>query len=128
MRRRVATCLAVVLSGILGGCGTSLNLDGDSRIYGGIQLDAQHCSEGLAKAAGNTRQQEPDQTPLWHLAQSAGALVDLPLSLVMDTLTLPITIATTMEERNDQEPAASQTVVTIEKPPKPRDSASAPGR
>jgi hypothetical protein len=32
-------------------------------------------------------------------------VVDLPLSLVGDTLTLPITIPTALEQREDQEPA-----------------------
>jgi uncharacterized protein YceK len=121
-------CLAIVLSCALGGCGTSLNLDGDSRIYGGVRLDAQQWRTGVARAAGAAKPEPEDDPPAWSAIKTTGALLDLPFSLVMDTVTLPVTIATTLEERNDHEPAAREVVVTVEKPAKPREGGSSSGR
>jgi uncharacterized protein YceK len=105
MHRWVGICLAIALPPALGGCATSLNLDGDSRVYGGVALDARKCREFLAPAPPQ-RPDKPDTTaPGWRLLAGVYALADLPLSLIGDTLTLPITIPTALEEREDDEPA-----------------------
>jgi uncharacterized protein YceK len=97
--------LAIVLPSALGGCATSLNLDGDSRVYGGVALDAQKCRDFLGPAPP-ARPDKPDKTsPGWRLLSGAYALADLPLSLIADTLTLPITIPTMLEEHQDRDPA-----------------------
>jgi uncharacterized protein YceK len=105
MCRRALTCLAAVAAVGLGGCGTSLNLDGDSRIYGGVVKDFQVAKERLAQAADSSGPGTPGSSPGWNLAVSALALADLPLSLLGDTLTLPFTIPTALEERGEQDHA-----------------------
>jgi uncharacterized protein YceK len=104
MPRRAVTSLAAVLLGALSGCGTSLNLDGDSRVYGGIVQDFQVVRERLAQAASPSWPGTPGSSPAWNLTVSALALADVPLSLVGDTFTLPFTIPTALE---DKDPATS---------------------
>lgn len=62
--------LGLSLSAILCGCGTMDNMTGggERRVYGGVRNDLQHVSSG-----------------------KAGAILDVPLSAVGDTVTLPIT-------------------------------------
>jgi uncharacterized protein YceK len=124
--RKGAACLGLALSFALTGCGTSLNLDGDSRPYGGVCMDAQKVRQGLVQAADPSKAEERDRSPVWNLALSACACVDLPLSVVGDTLTLPVTIATALDERYDQDPAVTQTVVTLEKPSGSKQGAKPP--
>jgi uncharacterized protein YceK len=100
MRRRVVTSLAAVMLGALGGCGTSLNLDGDSRVYGGITQDFQVVRERLAQASNPSWPGTPGSSPAWNLTVSALALADVPLSLVGDTFTLPFTIPTALEDKD----------------------------
>jgi uncharacterized protein YceK len=124
MRRQAAGWLAILFVS-LSGCGTSLNLDGDSRIYGGVQEDVHKWRENLRLASADRPAQPGQMPPQWHMLQAAGALADMPLSLLADTLTLPVTIETAVEERIDKEPAATQTVVVMEKN---MPSQTAPGR
>ncbi len=107
MRGRVGTCLATVVLCALGGCGTSLNLDGDSRVYGGVAQDLQEARERMAAATSPTWPGTPGAYPGWNAAVGALALADLPLSLIGDTLTLPFTIPTALEEKRDHSSAAA---------------------
>jgi len=96
--------LALLLAGVAGGCGTVLNLrdhevqipdtprPGDSisgrypaprEIYGGVRTDA---------ALGAQLFDEARTTPAAAVAGLAVWGVDLPLSAVADTLTLPLTV------------------------------------
>jgi uncharacterized protein YceK len=118
MRNQVATCLAIAVVVAVGGCGTSLNLDGDSRVFGGVQMDAQKLQESLAHASANPRPDGKDKSsPGMNLLEGACALADMPLSLIGDTLTLPITIPTTIEEQYDQDPNVQQVDVRPVKAP-----------
>ncbi len=103
MSRRALTCLAAVATALLGGCGTSLNLDGDSRIYGGVVGDFQLARERLAQATNPSWPGTPGSSPAWNLTLSALALADVPFSLLGDTLTLPFTVPTALEEKGDPE-------------------------
>lgn len=89
----------------LNGCGTALNFhdgsnsmwlkNGDPRkVYGGVRLDAECGAYLLAEAF--------TETDLVRLAWSAWVLgIDLPLSAVADTVTLPMTIRAA-KERSQQ--------------------------
>jgi uncharacterized protein YceK len=92
----------VLLAG-LGGCGTSLNLDGDSRVFGGVVQDFQEVQERLAQAEDPTWLAAPGSSPTWNRTLAALACADVPLSLVGDTLTLPLTVLTALEEKHDEE-------------------------
>jgi uncharacterized protein YceK len=109
MCRRALTCLAAVAAAGLSGCGTSLNLDGDSRVYGGVVQDFQIAKERLAQAANPSWPGTPGSSPAWNITVSALALVDLPLSLLGDTLTLPFTIPTALEGSDEPDRAKTST-------------------
>ena len=92
--RAVAAGVAALLVSALCGCGTVLNLQGESQVYGGARNDARAGAGCLAQGLGLTRAEEHDKfSPQVNLAIGACALVDLPFSALADTLTLPVTIA-----------------------------------
>ena len=113
MRSRATACLAAVFAAALGGCGTVLNcINGDRpaarEIYGGVRQDAQNGTRHLGEAfIGPTPSfskvpKPPD--PVSDFAAKSfcagcgiGMLaVDLPVSAVADTLTLPLTVPATL--------------------------------
>jgi uncharacterized protein YceK len=127
MRRQAAVGLGVLLVFALGGCGTVNNLrsppkkDKDSpnaevvgtkAVYGGVGLDARVGTELLAAAFGKERQAQESLfvaavdgpckvgVGAWLLA------VDLPLSAVADTLTLPVTVPAALKNQGRAEPQA----------------------
>ena len=64
------------LSATLCGCGTMDNMTGgERRMYGGVRQDVQHVKNGRRAAA-----------------------LDVPLSAVGDTVTLPVTAARTLSQ------------------------------
>jgi len=92
---RAGMVLAVVVACAVGGCGTVSNLSKDRLPYGGISEDVK---EGIAR-----------WTDWWHpsgghcisptmqlMIAASRFAVDLPLSVVGDTLTLPITVDATL--------------------------------
>jgi uncharacterized protein YceK len=120
MHRRSAIGLAGTLALALGGCGTANNLllpEGEAkaqgagppaRVYGGVGLDARVGTSWLAAPFGG--QPAPD-VPAWEKALDGtckvaiGAFVlgvDLPLSLVGDTVTLPLTVPATLQKQREQ--------------------------
>jgi uncharacterized protein YceK len=96
----------------LGGCGTSLNLDGDSRVYGGVAADFQMAKERLAQAANPGWAGTSGASPVWNLTVSALAVADVPLSILGDTLTLPYTIPAALEKRDEEDPAVKTVTET----------------
>jgi uncharacterized protein YceK len=123
MRRRTAAVLAAVLAGALGGCGTANNLlqpeyKGEGQepgpvakhVYGGVGLDAKVGSAWLA--APFVEKSPPEVGAAEKVVETTckvgiGAYVlgvDLPLSAVADTLTLPLTVPATLRQLG--EPAA----------------------
>src|SRR5438046_759677 len=91
---RAAIRLAVALSVVwLNGCGTVLNItDNPDRrgAYGGVQTDAKAFGESCSYFCGPGREEGPPRyiAPIHALL----CLVDLPLSIVGDTVTLPLTL------------------------------------
>ena len=110
-----AALLAAAVACALGGCGTMRNLgpgEGAAsalrKVYGGVGADLE-CLGGLLGSIASSVEK-----PRWHLLsvkwsvadgvdstwQMAGALwitaVDIPLCVVLDTLTLPVTIPATL--------------------------------
>jgi uncharacterized protein YceK len=118
MRRRMAICLAVLLASALGGCGTAVNCLGAKgtaprEIYGGVKQDAQNGTTHLAEAFSPSCPSfsSPIKTPsagekLMTRTICAGCgvcmlAVDLPVSAVTDTLTLPVTIPTALKRSKE---------------------------
>jgi uncharacterized protein YceK len=105
MLRKLAAIFA--LASVLTGCGTLANLPNETlvgvvdfmpheQIYGGVQRDAEVAQERLK----NVVSPKGDNGRVESLV-AAGylAMIDLPLSVIGDTLTLPITIPATMKEK-----------------------------
>ncbi len=93
-----------------GGCGTVGNLQGLDKIYGGSRLDGTE-----ALRAGKDllhRPEAPDYTLTQDTAILIFACIDMPLSVLADTATLPITVP--------------KTVVRWFKGDKPQDAATVP--
>ena len=91
-----------------GGCGTAGNLTekGGCRVYGGTRMDGAIISDSfapdseMAKAEGLER-------PVVVWAGWCG-LVDLPFSVVADTVTLPFTVPLSMKRSGAESRAAEQ--------------------
>lgn len=119
MCRGVTACLAAGLIAALSGCGTAVNcLSFSGRppraIYGGVKQDAQSGADHLAEAFARscpTFSPLPDNNPslgtqLLTRSFCAGCglcmlAVDLPVSAVADTLTLPVTIPAALKKGKD---------------------------
>lgn len=105
MRRRMILYLAAGLATSLAGCMTALNTmyytptEGGKEIYGGVKLDAELFKEARAKDAptlfGCTG-------PVARIGTVTLATMDLPLSAVGDTLTLPITMKAAFDRAIDE--------------------------
>jgi uncharacterized protein YceK len=115
MRRTATACLAAGLAFALGGCGTIVNLNGSpgKEIYGGVKQDALSGSDHFVEAFSSscpTFSPVPENPSLGKkvLIKSfcAGCgvcmwVVDLPISAVADTLTLPVTIPAALTKKPD---------------------------
>jgi len=100
MLRRAALLPLALLS--LAGCGTFLNVHraedlpgGERQIYGGVAGSCRGVGNGLR----HLTEPDPITPPFWRplgrtidLGLVAACVVDVPLSLVGDTLTLPVTV------------------------------------
>jgi uncharacterized protein YceK len=123
MRTQAARGLAAVLAVALGGCGTMNNLrppeKGDREepapagpsVYGGVGLDARVGAKWLAAAFAAERlpqvsflESAVDSTCKVGIGTYVLA-VDLPLSAVADTLTLPVTIPAMQSKPQRRTPA-----------------------
>ena len=88
----LAITLLAFLSGLTG-CGTLLNLgEKDSPPYGGVIMDSKIIAKGVPMGPFAFFPNF-DVPGLWPLA-----LIDLPFSLVGDTVTLPITAASVSQK------------------------------
>jgi uncharacterized protein YceK len=123
--RTTATRLAAVLALALGGCGTALNIcywdpeEGGKRVYGGVRADAGAVGDGArlcVTSAGWGDRLRATRAALL-------AAVDLPLSAVADTLTLPVTFSPILKEEDEPESpveaAAKKLVDTVTSTPGP---------
>jgi uncharacterized protein YceK len=89
--------VAAVASFALTACGTISNVQDGGHIYGGVRSDVETGSEGLTELQSNTRSLPKG---LLVLGVSVAA-IDLPLTVIGDTLTLPITIRRALFGRSD---------------------------
>jgi len=103
------------------GCGTVLNFfhgesEGPKRVYGGVQMDCQMAAEQL-------KAPRQEGIPLVLLP-----LVDLPLSLLGDTLTLPLVLSDRLHDLADwwHEVTADQPPPGPPPPPLPNPAPPAP--
>jgi uncharacterized protein YceK len=96
-KRELAATLVTAATLALGGCGTAANVlllkpeEGGQSIYGGVQADL-HSAKGYAAEVSDSsdiREQIDGASEALFVAA-----LDLPLSAVADTLTLPWTLAT----------------------------------
>jgi uncharacterized protein YceK len=116
MRPRATACLAAVFAAALVGCGTVVNcINGDGAaardIYGGVKQDAQNGFRHLGEAFYGpapcfTKMPQPPSPGRDFVAKSfcagcgVGMLaVDLPVSAVADSLTLPVTVPATLMKK-----------------------------
>jgi uncharacterized protein YceK len=119
MLPRATACLAAIVAAALSGCGTVVNCingDGPSArdIYGGVKLDAQngtrHLGEAFSGPAPCFSKMPKPPDPISDFASKTfcagcgvGMLaVDLPVSIVTDTLTLPLTVPATLMKKKPQ--------------------------
>ena len=87
----VLSMALLVLASCLAGCGTIAGLgnpDGDSMIYIGVRRDVQFVSGERKTCTGGRYHQHSDCVDLFTWVY----ILDFPLSLVLDTVILPITI------------------------------------
>ncbi|HEY7328377.1 MAG TPA: YceK/YidQ family lipoprotein [Gemmataceae bacterium] len=113
MRLKATAFLTAVLAAVLCGCGTFVNcfnVNGAANraIYGGVRQDAEngtrHITEAFSGPAPSFTATPKPPNPAGDLASKSfcavcgvGMLaVDLPVSAVADTLTLPVTVPATL--------------------------------
>jgi uncharacterized protein YceK len=82
MPLRAATILLIMLAGV-SGCGTIRNLSQTPEVYGGVKIDNE---VGVKYRERRPAEEEHD---IVNAAKWVATVVDLPLSAVADTVTLP---------------------------------------
>jgi uncharacterized protein YceK len=109
--------MAAALTVVLGGCGTVVNCVNVTgaparAIYGGVRQDADNGTRHLGEAFSGpapsfTKMPEPPSAGKDFASKSFCAAcgvcmlaVDLPVSAVADTLTLPVTVPATLMKKN----------------------------
>jgi uncharacterized protein YceK len=119
------TAPLVLLGAVLaaGGCGTVANLKDHEQIYGGTSMD--HAS--LVRAYKEiTHPDDPHElTEKQDLAVILGTCVDLPMSAIADTFTLPITCYHWLKDGSKQPEAGSAVLPMPTSSPPPLASAPA---
>lgn len=125
MRPKATACLTAVLAAVLGGCGTvvncfSVNGTPARAIYGGVRQDAENGTRHLGEAFSESppclsQVPKPPSAGRDFAAKSfcfvsgVGMLaVDLPVTVVTDTLTLPVTVPATL--MNKKKPASKRAI------------------
>jgi uncharacterized protein YceK len=107
---RLAVAVSLALPALLlGGCGTVLNTtyftaeEGGGSVYGGVKVDVD-LSRSLVLEAPPADEDTGQRISRYSMAAWT-MLIDLPLSAIGDTLTLPITIPATYLINAEKEPA-----------------------
>jgi len=119
--KRVAILALACSIAAIGGCatGANMNLGRDMMLYGGTRLDASIVTVtveeelGLGQEIDGREVHNEYASPLL----ASLAVVDFPLAIVADTLTLPITSAVTLVRWSRNKP--EQNRVNEEKPDSP---------
>jgi uncharacterized protein YceK len=119
MRPKATAYVAAVLAAVVCGCGTVVNcfnVNGvaNRAIYGGVREDAangtRHITEAFTGPAPSFTPMPKPPSPVSDLASKSfcavcgvGMLaVDLPVSAVADTLTLPVTVPATLMKKKPE--------------------------
>jgi uncharacterized protein YceK len=132
MSRALLAAAALFAAPVLSGCGTFANLSLGARqgwknalIYGGVRRDVQ--------SAGNWIDHSWTWGPNLDIQQDLGTVVgvglvglDVPLSAIGDTLTLPITIPATIWGGNGTKPSVSSKNQVAPVPPNPSPTVAQP--
>lgn len=89
------------------GCGTLVNITNKStenKIYGGTRLDVVGGPYLFGKGVGLIRREEHEKfPPSMCIGLGMCALVDLPFTIIADTLTLPITVRAAIDRAKNAE-------------------------
>jgi uncharacterized protein YceK len=121
--------LTAGVAAVLSGCGTLYNFSpsrskfvhsavkGSQSPYGGVCLDWDEGCTFFRGALSNSPEFTPSWRALWVATGAWVFAVDLPLSAITDTLTLPVTIRAAL-------PQKAQTAEPSEEPVPPSPSAS----
>jgi len=75
--------LVIALSSLLGGCGFIADIATDQRVYGGVQADVRLIENPVLPHSSS-------REPYYPLILFG--ILDIPMSVVLDTLFLPLTI------------------------------------
>jgi uncharacterized protein YceK len=91
--RRIAALALFALILTVSGCATAVNLSGYSGIYGGTRINAEILADNIDEdtkllTGGTVQGHSEVVSPVFVCA----CLIDLPFSVVADTLTLPWTV------------------------------------
>jgi uncharacterized protein YceK len=106
MPRGVLVLLVVVLPSATSGCGTFMNtiwlapFEGGERVYGGVRLDAEAGPKFITDTFLSDKQlgqQTTVQERIWQALGGCVLVMDLPVSFVGDTLTLPWMLPAALE-------------------------------
>ena len=82
--------LLIVLSALLSaGCASIYSVTHQNDVYGGVRLDGRILGAAVTNGNVHCGLENCNQTNVWFM--SWGAVCDLPLSFVTDTLLLPYT-------------------------------------
>ena len=114
MTRVWSTALAAAATALLGGCGTVANITlsgppstgGSMKVYGGVRRDM----DIVRDCTTNPDHPKDNAKAICFATAVTVAALDLPLSVVADTITLPITIpvALVTQGQTDKGPAANR--------------------
>jgi uncharacterized protein YceK len=119
-RLAVAVSLALPVL-LLSGCGTVLNTtyftaeEGGGSVYGGVRLDLETSRDLISETPPDD--ENVGQCISRYTMAVYTMLIDLPLSAIGDTLTLPITISGTYLISAEKEPAQHAEPPKVEKHP-----------
>ena len=94
--KSLTAAIALLLSFATAGCATVYDLAKHStadNVYGGVRLDGHIIASAATGGGGNCGLENCDKYAVWSLGLPA--VIDLPLSLVGDTLALPYTLMRT---------------------------------
>jgi uncharacterized protein YceK len=112
MRQTLIGLLLAAALPALHGCATGANLGAEDgcKVYGGTRLDATLVAEGFSPDAGVAKKNNLEHPVLvW---EGCCGLIDLPLSMIADTVLLPITVPLALQrlgaESQPVEPATKK--------------------
>jgi uncharacterized protein YceK len=143
MRGRLIVSLAAPLALLLGGCGTmvnctSVNGPAPRTIYGGVKEDIVSGTGHLHEAFGGPC---PSFSAVTHMPSTAEQVMmrsfcagcgvcmlalDMPVTVVADTLTLPITIPATLARKKNDHPRKRKQAPSQASAPKPQQPPAQP--